>query len=383
MSTTNAQVPRERLLALDVFRGLTVAGMLLVNNPGSWGAIYPPLAHAAWHGWTPTDLIFPFFLFIVGITTHLSREARRARGDPDSALVRQVVRRSAIIVLLGLLLAAFPYVPLTRITEMRVPGVLQRIGVAYLCGALLTLRTSVKQQVAIVAALLFGYWFAMTLIPVPGRGIGALLLDDPSASLAAWLDRAVFGAHVWRSARTWDPEGLLSTVPAVGTVILGVLAGRWLGTSRPLTERLVALYAVGSLCMVAGLMWGWSFPINKNLWTSSYVLFTGGMAAVTLATCTWLVDVLGLTWWTRPVTWFGTNPMIAFVGSGMMARLLYSVITVTVGGERVPIQRVLYERAYASWLAPRNASLLFAVTFVLLWAGILGVLHRRRIFFKV
>lgn len=383
MSTTSAPVPRERLLALDVFRGLTVAGMLLVNNPGSWGAIYPPLAHAAWHGWTPTDLIFPFFLFIVGITTHLSREARRARGDPDSALVRQVVRRSAIIVLLGLLLAAFPYVPLTRITEMRVPGVLQRIGMAYLCGALLTLRTSVKQQVAIVAALLFGYWFAMTLIPVPGRGIGALLLDDPSASLAAWLDRAVFGAHVWRSARTWDPEGLLSTVPAVGTVILGVLAGRWLGTSRPLTERLVALYAAGSLCMVAGLMWGWSFPINKNLWTSSYVLFTGGMAAVTLATCTWLVDVLGLTWWTRPFTWFGTNPMIAFVGSGMMARLLYSVITVTVGGERVPIQRVLYERAYASWLAPRNASLLFAVTFVLLWAGILGVLHRRRIFFKV
>lgn len=374
---------RERLLSLDVFRGLTVAGMLLVNNPGSWGAIYPPLAHAPWHGWTPTDLIFPFFLFIVGITTHLSLDARRARGDDEGALVRQVVRRGLLIILFGLALAAFPYVPVTRFTEIRIPGVLQRIGVAYLCGALLTRRTTVRQQVLLVVALLYGYWFAMTLLPVPGRGMGALLLDDPSATLAAYIDRAVFGSHVWRSAGTWDPEGLLSTVPAIGTVILGVLAGRWIGTPRPLSERLLALYGAGSLCMVLGLMWGWSFPINKGLWTSSYVLFTAGMAATVLATCTWLIDVLGLTWWTRPFRWFGMNPTIAFVGSGMMARLLYSVIKVPQGGEQVPIQRVIYETYYASWLAPRNASLLFAVTFVSLWALILGVLHRKRIFFKV
>jgi predicted acyltransferase len=169
----------------------------------------------------------------------------------------------------------------------------------------------------------------------------------------------------------------------VGTVILGVIAGRWIASPRPLSERLVALFAVGSLCMMLGLMWHWSFPINKSLWTSSYVLFTAGMGAVALATCTWLIDVLGLTWWTRPWAWFGMNPMIAFVGSGMMARLIYSVITVPQGGERVPVQRVIYDNFYASWLAPRNASLLFAVTFVLLWAGILGVLHRKRIFFKV
>lgn len=375
--------PRERLLSLDVFRGLTVAGMLLVNNPGSWGAIYPPLEHATWNGWTPTDLIFPFFLFIVGITTHLSLAARRARGDDDGALVRQIVKRGLLIILFGLLLAAFPYTPLSRITEMRFPGVLQRIGLAYLCGGLLTLRTSLKQQVTIVAVLLFGYWFAMTLIPVPGRGLGALLLDDPSASLAAYIDRAIFGAHLWRSSKTWDPEGLLSTVPAVGTVILGVIAGRWIASPRPLSERLVAQFAVGSLCMVVGLMWHWAFPINKSLWTSSYVLFTAGMGAVALATCTWLIDVLGITWWTRPFRWFGMNPMIAFVGSGMMARLIYSVITVPHGGEQAPIQRVIYDNFYASWLAPRNASLLFAVTFVLLWAGILGVLHRKRIFFKV
>ncbi|MEO6444865.1 MAG: DUF5009 domain-containing protein, partial [Gemmatimonadaceae bacterium] len=330
-----------------------------------------------------TDLIFPFFLFIVGITTHLSMQARRARGEADGALVRQIVRRGALIVLFGLLLAAFPFVPLDRVTGMRFPGVLQRIGVAYLFGAMLTLRSSLKQQLVLLAVLLFGYWFAMTLIPVPGRGIGALLLDDPSASLAAWIDRAVFGSHLWRNSVTWDPEGLFSTVPAIGTVILGVMAGRWIGTPRSLHERLVVLYGVGSLCMVAGLMWHWSFPINKSLWTSSYVLFTGGTAAVSLATCIWLIDVLGLTWWTKPFVWYGMNPMVAFVGSGMMARMIYSIVKVPRNGEAVPIQRVIFEDYYASWLEPRNASLLFAVTVVLLWAGILGLLYRKRIFFKV
>jgi predicted acyltransferase len=213
--------------------------------------------------------------------------------------------------------------------------------------------------------------------------MGYLLLDDPSASLAAWIDRGVFGVHLWKSSQTWDPEGLFSTVPAVGTVMLGVFAGRWLATPRPLDSRLVALFGVGSLCMVAGLMWGWSFPINKSLWTSSYVLFTAGMGGVTLATCIWLVDVLGIRWWTTPFLWFGMNPMVAFVGSGMTARTIYSLVTVDRNGERVPIQRVIFEDYYLTWLEPRNASLLFALTFVLVWAGVLAALYRKRIFFKV
>lgn len=383
-STPPASVaPKERLLALDVFRGLTVAGMLLVNNPGTWSAIYPPLQHAAWHGWTPTDVIFPFFLFIVGVTTHLSLTARRARGDSDAALTRQVLRRGLLIILCGLLLASFPWVPLTRITEVRLPGVLQRIGLAYLAGGLLTLRTTARQQAWIAVALLLGYWALMTLVPVPGYGLGPHNLDDPSASLAAWLDRTVFGSHLWRSSKTWDPEGLLSTLPAIGTVLLGVFAGRWLDTRRPLAERLQALFGAGSLLMVAGLIWNWGFPINKSLWTSSYVLFTGGMAAVSLATCTWVIDVLGITRWTAPFRWYGMNPMIAFLGSGAMARLMGSVITIPVDGEAVPLQRVIYDRVFAGWLAPRNASLLYAITFVLVWAGILGLLYRKRVFFKV
>ncbi len=376
---------RERLVSLDVFRGLTVAGMLLVNNPGSWNAIYPPLEHAAWHGWTPTDLIFPFFLFIVGITTHLSLSARRERGDDERALLTQILRRTVLIVLAGYLLAMFPYYPLTRITGVRIPGVLQRIGVAYGVSALLTFRTTLRQQVLIVVGLLYGYWFAITLLPVPGAGggIGATLLDDPSRTLGAWLDRTVLGGHLWVGSKTWDPEGILSTVPAVGTAMLGVIAGRWLSSSRPLSERLAALFAAGAIGMMTGLMWHWSLPINKGLWTSSYVVFTAGMACVTLATISWVIDVMGVTWWTRPLVIYGMNPLVAFVGSGMMARTIYTLWKVEYGGQVVPVEAAIYQSVFASWLEPRNASLAFAVCFVLTWYGILWVLWRRKIFLKV
>ena len=396
---------RERLLSLDVFRGMTIAGMLLVNNPGSWAAIYPPLEHAAWHGWTPTDLIFPFFLFIVGITTHLSLESRRARGDDESAIMRQVLRRGALIFLAGLLLNGFPFFTwgavdgataptflervVDRLYHWRIMGVLQRIGVAYTFAALLTLRTTLKQQVTIIATLLFGYWFAMTLVPVPPNGfLGIDVLGSPAETLAAYFDRLLLdwgalGNHLWASSRTWDPEGVLSTIPAIGTAMLGILCGRWIGSSRPLSERLSGMFAVGSIAMMLGLMWHWSFPINKSLWTSSYVLFTAGMAAVALATCMWLIDEHRVAGWTKPFVVYGTNPIVAFVGSGMMARLIYSIFKVESGGQRISLEAWIYQTFYASWLAPKNASLLFAITFVLLWLAILWALYRRRIFIKV
>ena len=385
-SVTAPTAQRERLVALDVFRGLTIAGMLLVNNPGTWGAIYPPLRHAAWHGWTPTDLIFPFFLFIVGITTHLSLSARRARGDDEGRLVRQVLRRGGIIILLGLLLAGFPFIPRYGFdpATLRFPGVLQRIGVAYIAAGLLTLRASTRTQIVIVTALLLGYWAVMTLIPVPGSGaVGAAALATPDGSIAAWLDRTLLGSHLWRQSKTWDPEGILSTVPAIGTAMLGVFAGRWIASPRPLLERLAALFAIGAIGMVAGLIWNWSFPINKNLWTSSYVLFTAGMACVTIATCIWLIDVRRITGWTKPFVIFGMNPILAFVGSGMMARLMASIIKIERDGQTVSLQRAIYDSAFASWLAPMNASLLYAVCFVAFWFLILWTLYRKGIFLKV
>ncbi|MFN0098951.1 MAG: acyltransferase family protein [Gemmatimonadaceae bacterium] len=377
-------MPRERLLALDVFRGATVAGMLLVNNPGNWGAIYPPLAHASWHGWTPTDLIFPFFLFIVGVTTHISLSARRMRGDDESAILRQVIKRGVLIVLIGWALAAFPFWPLSRITDVRIPGVLPRIGLAYIGAALLTSRGSLKQQVMVLVALLYGYWFAMTLLPVPGLGgIGANLLDDPSSSLAAWLDRTLLDGHLWRQSRTWDPEGLLSTVPAIGTAMLGVFTGRWLTGARPLPERINGMFAVGCLAMVLGLMWHWSFPINKALWTSSYVLFTGGMAAVSIATILWITDVQRVIGWTSFFVTYGLNPMAAFVGSGAMARTIGSLWKMDYEGKATAVQTIVYKELFASWLAPKNASLGFALMFVFFWYVVLRVMEKRGIVLKV
>jgi predicted acyltransferase len=401
--------PRERLLALDVFRGLTIAGMLLVNTPGTWDAIYPPLEHAPWNGWTPTDLIFPFFLFIVGVTTHLSLSSRRARGDDEGAIRRQILRRGALIFLFGLLLNGFPFFTwgsvdgiadptflqrvVDRLYHWRLLGVLQRIGLAYLAGALIATRTTPRQMIIVVTTLLLGYWIILTCLPVPGTNgtLGAQLLDRPEGTMAAWWDRYLLdwtrfglGNHTWVNSKTWDPEGFFSTIPAIGTGLLGIIAGRWFGdTKRPLLERLSGLFAAGALGMMVGLMWNWVLPINKNLWTSSYVIFTAGMACVVLATITWIVDVRGVTGWTKPWVIYGVNPMIAFVGSGLMARLMYSVLTVRYHGGTIPLEEGIFRTVFLPWASPVNASLAFAVSFVALWFGILALLHRRHIILKV
>ena len=376
--------------------------MLLVNNPGSWSAIYTPLEHAPWWGWTPTDVIFPFFLFIVGVTTVLSRDARRARGESDGAIMRQTARRALTIVGLGLLMTGFPYhqfyiqlpggavfdsttIPLD-VSHWRVTGVLQRIGVCYLLGALLTMRTTIRQQVWIAVVLLVGYWLVMTLVPVPGHGIGALVLSDPGASLAAWLDRTVIGPHhMWiGGGGIWDPEGILSMVPATATVILGTIAGRWIAAPTPLLERVSTLFAAGALGMMAGLVWNWSFPIGKNLWTSSYVVFTAGMACVCIATCVWLIDVKGWRAWTRPIVPFGLNPIVAFVASGFFSRFIYTLVRVPRGGALVSVQSAVYESVFVPLFSDaRDSSLFFAVVYVALFYAILQLMHRRGIIVKI
>ena len=407
-SGTAAPNTRERLLSLDVFRGLTVAGMLLVNDPGTWSAIYPPLEHAPWHGWTPTDLIFPFFLFIVGITTQLSLDARRARGDDEDAIRRQILRRGALIFLFGFLINGFPFFTwgsvegvadptfaqrvADRLLHWRIFGVLQRIGVAYIVSALIASRARVRTQAIVTAALLFVYWIVMTVLPVPGTNgtPGALLLGRPETTMAAWWDRVLLdwsgvglGNHLWVNGVTWDPEGPLSTLGAICTALCGNLAGRWIAERRPLLERLSGLFAAGALAMMVGLMWHWSFPINKNLWTGSYVVFTAGMACVALSTIMWLVDVHGWRWWTRPFVIYGVNPMVAFVGSAVMARLIYSIFKVNYHGQRIALQSAIYQSVFASWLSPLNASLAFALTFVLFWFAVLAWLYRRNIVLKV
>jgi predicted acyltransferase len=365
----------ERLLSLDVFRGLTVAAMLLVNNPGTWSAVYDPLEHAAWHGWTPTDLVFPFFLFIVGAALAFSIVPRLERGEAPGRLFGRAARRGAILVGLGLLLQAFPYYNLD-LSHLRIPGVLQRIGLAFTLAAAAALFLRPRAQAAVAAALLLGYWAAMTLIPVPGYGAGDL---GKEGNLAAYVDRSLLGTnHLWASSKTWDPEGLMSTLPAVATVLLGVFAGRWLRSHRPPAERLVGLFLAGNAALVIGLIWGAVFPINKNLWTSSYVVFTAGMALHTLAVCYWLVDVRGRRRWAMPFAWFGMNAIFAFFLSGVMARLLYMV---KIDGQA--IKDVIFASAFDSWLPTHAASLAFALCFVALWTAIVWAMHRRGWYWKV
>ena len=366
---------RERLLSLDVFRGLTVAAMLLVNNPGTWSAVYDPLEHAAWHGWTPTDLIFPFFLFIVGVAMSYSFPGQLARGISPGRVFARAAKRSAILFGLGLLLAAFPYYNLD-LAHLRIPGVLQRIGLAFFLASAVVLFLRPRAQAAVAAALLLGYWAAMTLVPVPGYGAGDLSKDG---NLAAYVDRAVLGTnHMWAAARTWDPEGLLSTLPAVATVLLGVFAGRWMRGERSAAERLVGMFVAANVLLVGGLIWAAAFPINKNLWTSSYALFTAGMALHVLAMCHWAVDVRGWRRWARPFAAFGVNAIAAFFLSGVMARLLNLV---KVGD--VTLKGWIFDHAFASWLSPVNASLAFALCFVLFWTAVMEAMYRRKIFIKV
>lgn len=375
-------VPRRgRLDSLDVFRGATIAGMLLVNNPGDWGNIYPPLRHAEWHGWTPTDLIFPFFLFIVGVAMIFSFSARRARGASGRTLALKVVSRAAILFGLGLLLHAFPWWDVD-LSGLRIPGVLQRIALAYLAASAIVLMTGVRGWALAAAVLLLGYWALEMLVPVPGVGAGVL---EPGLDLGAYLDRQVFGTeHLWDYSRTWDPEGLLSTLPAVGTVLLGALTGRWIrADGRSALEKTVGLFIAGNVALVAGLAWGAVFPINKNLWTSSYVLFTGGIALHFLAVCYWFIDVRGHRRWTTPFIVFGRNAIAAFVLSSLGARVLGLVQVPDGSAGAVPLKRFLYEALFASWASPRNASLAFATAYVLVWLGLMWILYRRRVFIKI
>jgi predicted acyltransferase len=351
-----------RLASLDAFRGLAVAGMILVNNPGSWAAIYWPLQHAPWHGWTPTDLVFPFFLFAVGVSLHFSRRTR-----PLEAL-----RRAALLFGFGLFMAAYP---VFNLSTVRIPGVLPRIAVCYLAAWAVRRWLGPRGQALVAALLMAGYWALLTRVPVPG-GLPPNL--EPQGNLGAWLDRALLGGHLWRQTRTWDPEGVLSTLPAIATTLLGTVAGAWVAGRRTRPRIATGLLAAGLVLAVAGLAWDRSFPINKNLWTSSYVLFTAGLAAYLLGLFYWLADARGYQRWTRPLVVYGRNAILVFVASGLLAKTL---ALTKVGGES--LQAHLHRALFASWLPAHAASLAYAVVNVAGWYLVLLWLDRRGIYFKV
>lgn len=360
-------------MSVDVLRGLTVAAMVLVNNPGTWRAIYPPLRHAAWHGWTLTDVIFPFFVFIVGVAIPLALGPRLAR-DGRAAVARKVVRRSIVIFALGIVLNGFPWF---HWATLRIPGVLQRIAVCYLVAALIYLLTSTRAQAIIASGLLLGYWLVMSVVPVPGYGAGDL---SPEGNLAAYIDRAVLGPHIWQFAKVYDPEGILSSVPAVATALLGVLTGAWLRSGREPDVIAGRLAAAGVAGIAIGELWGLMFPINKSLWTSSYVMLTAGLALVTLAACYWLIEIRRRRRWAIPFAVLGVNALLLFFLSTLAARLL-SIIKV--GAEGRSLQAVLFERLFAPLGSPVNASLAYALAYVVIWWAIMWMLHRFNVRLRV
>ncbi|MCB9210004.1 MAG: DUF5009 domain-containing protein [Ignavibacteriales bacterium] len=366
----------ERLVSLDVFRGITIAGMILVNNPGTWSDVYPALRHAVWNGCTPTDLVFPFFLFIVGVAITLSLSKRKEKGDNQNKLILNIIRRSIILFLLGLILNGFPEF---NLSEIRIPGVLQRIAVVYLFTSIIFLKSSLKTLVSLSIIFLLLYWILMTVIPVPGIGKANL---EPETNFAAWLDNLLLGGHLWSYSKVWDPEGILSTLPALSTSLIGILTGIWLKSKNDMVTKTVWLFVYGIVLMFAGyVIDGW-FPINKSLWTSSYVLYTGGLALNFLAICYWFIDVKKYTWWIKPFKVYGMNAITVYFLSGIVGRLLNQIKITTELGE-ITIKEFLFNNLFLTWLAPINASLLWAIVYVLIWLGLMWILYAKRIFIKV
>jgi predicted acyltransferase len=364
-----------RLLSLDLFRGATIAAMILVNNPGDWSTVYWPLLHAHWHGWTPTDLIFPFFLFIVGVSLTLSK---RTAFKPALA-------RASKLVGLGLLLNLYPYFP---IAGLRWPGVLQRIGICYLAAWAARRALSPRRQAVLAAALLVGYWGLMTRVSGPEGHPPGL---ETETNLAAQVDRVVLVPHVWSVTKTWDPEGLLSTFPAIATTLLGLLCGEWLaGRARRTAFRTTLGLAVSGLVLTAlGIAWGelappaLLFPVNKGLWTSSYVLLTGGLALAALGLSFLVVDVLGWKRWAAPFVSYGRNAIAVYVASGLLADTLYAVRWAGPDGTPQSLQERLYAAFFTSVLPPYEASFAWAVAMVVLFYLMAAWMDRRGLYLKV
>jgi predicted acyltransferase len=359
---------------LDVFRGLTIALMILVNMAGASDHCYYALDHAPWIGWTPTDLVFPFFLFAVGMAIAVTSKAGRSR----SQTYPKILKRAALLFAIGALGQCLDPNPAGGV---RLMGILQRIGLCYLFAAVISFELSVRAQLALCAAILFGYWAAVCLIPVPGFGAGVLTRE---ASLPSYIDRLLLGrGHLyygdgWNGAG--DPEGLFSTLPAIVSTMIGCFAGRWVRDKKPASRLSIDLLVAGLALITLGTAWSWSFPIIKKIWTSSYALFMGGWALLVFGACYEFAEVRGKKKWLEPFEHFGRNSLAAFVGSLLVMHVL-EVITVGSGPSPSAFEWII-RRVFEPWLDPYSASAAFAVATVVVWWQVLRWMDRRGWHFK-
>lgn len=421
---------KERLLSLDVFRGFTILLMTIVNNPGSWANIYPPLKHAEWNGCTPTDLVFPFFIFIMGTAIPFAMPTKYF----DFGVFNKILVRSLRIFCLGLFLNFFSrievfslegipllmvrllitfavayallgnftlkiktylvflifggllflaYSGIPAFDEVRIPGVLQRIGIVYFFASLLYLKTNLRTQLIVAIIILLVYWGLMALVPVPGFGEPNF---EKGTNLAAWLDNLLLNGHLWASSKTWDPEGILSTLPAIATGILGMFVGQILNLQISKSDIVIKMAVVGISMVVVGLLWSTVFPLNKSLWTSSYVVYTAGLATICLLILYYLIDVLNIKKWTKLFLIWGVNPMIVFFFSGIIPRALSAIKIENpiVAEEKISLQKFIYDfNIVPLFDNPLNASLFYAVSYAIFWSFILWILYKNKLIFKV
>ena len=368
-------IPRgKRLLSLDAFRGFTIAGMLLVNDPGTWSHVYPPLLHAKWHGLTPTDLVFPFFLFIVGVSMSFSF-SKRLQYDSKGKVFGHVVRRSITIFFLGLFLAwIFKY----NFSTLRIPGVLQRIAVCYFIVSVIVLNFDLKGRTITGAALLLVYWAAVKLIPVPGFGAGDLSFEG---NLCGYIDSLILKGHLYKPA--FDPEGILSTLPAIVTTLTGVFVGDYIRSKDNHYQITTGLFVSGMFLMLSGYVISIWLPVNKQLWTSSYTLVTAGMAASLLALFYWVIDMKAFKTWAVPFLIFGTNAITTYFLSALFARILIFWKFDTAEGSTMALKTIIYKNVFEPLGSPEFSSLLFAFCYVLLWVLLMYPLYKKRIYIKI
>lgn len=364
-----------RLTSLDVFRGATIAFMIVVNNQGSAG--YSFLQHANWNGWTIADLVFPFFIFIVGVAIPYTINKKLDQGMSKKKLILRITARTIILFTIGLLLNAFPSFDLATI---RIMGVLQRIALCYFFASLIFLFLKPRWRIVLTMAIPIAYWMLMIFVPVPGYGPGIL---DQNGNLSGYIDRLLLNGHLWVYSGTWDPEGLLSTLPAVATALIGVLAGQYLKSNRNPLNKAQNLFFFGIVSVVIGSLWNFWFPINKNLWTSSYVAFTGGLALILLSTYFYLIDIKGHKQWAKPFIILGLNSIFIYVLSEIVnIALIYASIPLTQNANTA-LKTLIIEKLFVSWAGSVHGSFLYAIVFLAFCWAIAAVLYKKRIFIKI
>ncbi|HTY11704.1 MAG TPA: heparan-alpha-glucosaminide N-acetyltransferase domain-containing protein [Bacteroidota bacterium] len=372
-----------RLVSLDVLRGMAIAGMMMVNNHGPGSEVYTQIEHAPWNGCTFADWVFPTFLFVVGVAMTFSFSRRAHDASQKKALYGHVLKRTAVLFLLGIVLNAISYnnFPFFFPSTVRIPGVLQRIAACYLVVSLILLNCKIRGQAVWAIGLVVAYWLMLELIPVPGYGAGVL---QPAGSLEWYVDSHLFKGHTYVYAPTpgFDPEGLVSTIPAIATTLFGALTGQWLRSDKPQKSKANWMLAAGVVLTLVGAVLGIWMPINKNLWTSSYAVFMTGIDLVCFGILYWFIDIRGFKKWAIPFVIYGMNAISVYFLSDIVAKLL-AIIEWESSGATISLRSYIYQNLLLQIVSPINASLVYAISFMLLMYLIAWIMWRRKWFIKI